>query len=84
MHDRKAVDNGSRQPGAQEVSVTKKNNQCSGVTGQILANTLELSNVGLAAEFVKMTIMERGFQANSRMVSTSDELMTELVNLKRS
>jgi flagellar hook protein FlgE len=53
-------------------------------TGQILSNTLELSNVDLAAEFVKMIIMQRGFQANSRMVSTSDELMTELVNLKRS
>jgi flagellar hook protein FlgE len=52
-------------------------------TGNILANTLELSNVDLAAEFVKMIIMQRGFQANSRMVSTSDELMTELVNLKR-
>jgi flagellar hook protein FlgE len=52
-------------------------------TGNILSNTLELSNVDLAAEFVKMIIMQRGFQANSRMVSTSDELMTELVNLKR-
>jgi len=52
-------------------------------TGNILANTLELSNVDLAAEFVKMIIMQRGFQANSRMISTSDELMTELVNLKR-
>lgn len=52
-------------------------------TGQILSNTLELSNVDLAAEFVKMIIMQRGFQANSRMVTTSDELMTELVNLKR-
>ncbi len=52
-------------------------------TGEILANALELSNVDLAAEFVKMIIMQRGFQANSRMVSTSDELLQELVNLKR-
>ncbi len=52
-------------------------------TGGILANTLELSNVDLAAEFVKMIIMQRGFQANSRIVSTSDELLQELVNLKR-
>jgi flagellar hook protein FlgE len=52
-------------------------------TGGILANALELSNVDLAAEFVKMIIMQRGFQANSRMVSTSDELLQELVNLKR-
>ncbi len=52
-------------------------------TGQILSNTLELSNVDLAAEFVKMIILQRGFQANSRMVSTSDDLLNELVNLKR-
>jgi len=52
-------------------------------TGGILANTLELSNVDLAGEFVKMIIMQRGFQANSRIVSTSDELLQELVNLKR-
>jgi flagellar hook protein FlgE len=52
-------------------------------TGHILANTLELSNVDLAEEFVKMIISQRGFQANSRIVSTSDELMMELVNLKR-
>jgi flagellar hook protein FlgE len=52
-------------------------------TGQVLSNTLELSNVDLASEFVKMIMMQRGFQANSRMISTSDELMTELVNLKR-
>ncbi len=52
-------------------------------TGNILSNTLELSNVDLASEFVKMIIMQRGFQANSRMVSTADELMMELVNLKR-
>ena len=52
-------------------------------TGSVLSNTLELSNVDLAAEFVKMIIMQRGFQANSKMVSTSDELLMELVNLKR-
>ncbi len=51
--------------------------------GQVLSNTLELSNVDLALEFVKMIISQRGFQANSRIVSTTDELMVELVNLKR-
>lgn len=51
--------------------------------GQILSNTLELSNVDLAEEFVKMIMSQRGFQANSRIVSTTDELMQELVNLKR-
>ncbi len=52
-------------------------------TGLILSNTLELSNVDLAEEFVRMIILQRGFQANSKMVTTSDELMMELVNLKR-
>jgi flagellar hook protein FlgE len=52
-------------------------------TGGILSNTLELSNVDLAGEFVKMIILQRGFQANTRMVSTSDDLLQELVNLKR-
>ena len=52
-------------------------------TGSLLSNTLELSNVDLAEEFVKMILSQRGFQANSRVISTSDELMVELVNLKR-
>lgn len=52
-------------------------------TGTVLSNTLELSNVDLAEEFVKMILSQRGFQANSRVISTSDELMVELVNLKR-
>jgi flagellar hook protein FlgE len=52
-------------------------------TGTVLSNTLEQSNVDLAEEFVKLIMHQRGFQANSRMISTSDELMMELVNLKR-
>ena len=52
-------------------------------TGVVMSNTLELSNVDLAEEFVRMIISQRGFQANSKMVSTSDELMQELINLKR-
>lgn len=51
--------------------------------GQVLSNSLELSNVDLAEEFVRMISSQRGFQANSRVISTSDELMQELVNLKR-
>lgn len=51
--------------------------------GRVLANSLELSNVDLAEEFVKMISSQRGFQANSRIITTTDELMQELVNLKR-
>jgi flagellar hook protein FlgE len=51
--------------------------------GRVLSNMLELSNVDLAEEFVKMISAQRGFQANSRIITTTDELMQELVNLKR-
>ncbi len=51
--------------------------------GRVLSNTLELSNVDLAEEFVKMISAQRGFQANSKVITTTDELMQEIVNLKR-
>lgn len=51
--------------------------------GKVLANTLELSNVDLATEFVKMISSQRGYQANSRVITTSDALMQETVNLVR-
>jgi flagellar hook protein FlgE len=44
---------------------------------------LEMSNVDLAKEFTDMIITQRGFQANSRIITTSDQLLEELVNLKR-
>ena len=50
---------------------------------QINTGTLEMSNVNLAQEFTDMIIAQRGFQANSRVITTSDELLQELVNLKR-
>lgn len=56
--------------------------QTSGL-GRLLSSSLELSTVDLAEEFVKMIAAQRGFQANSRMVTTTDELMQELVNLTR-
>jgi flagellar hook protein FlgE len=51
--------------------------------GKILSSSLELSNVDLAQQFVKMIEYQRGFQANSRVITTTDELLQELVNLKR-
>ena len=44
---------------------------------------LEMSNVDLSTEFTQMIITQRGFQANSRIITTSDSLLEELVNLKR-
>lgn len=51
--------------------------------GQIAPSSLEMSNVDLAEEFTEMIITQRGFQANSRIITTSDEMLQELVNLKR-
>jgi flagellar hook protein FlgE len=52
-------------------------------TGTLNPGTLEMSNVDLSKEFTEMIITQRGFQANSRIITTSDEMLQELVNLKR-
>ncbi len=51
--------------------------------GTIVPGTLEMSNVDLAKQFTDMIITQRGFQANSRVMTTSDEILQELTNLKR-
>jgi len=51
--------------------------------GDINPGALEMSNVDLAYEFTEMITAQRGFQANSRIITTSDEVLQELVNLKR-
>jgi flagellar hook protein FlgE len=51
--------------------------------GNIVPGALEMSNVDLALEFTNMIIAQRGFQANGRAITTSDEMLNELVNLKR-
>jgi flagellar hook protein FlgE len=51
--------------------------------GALNPGTLEMSNVDLSKEFTEMIITQRGFQANSRIITTSDEMLQELVNLKR-
>lgn len=51
--------------------------------GKTLSNSLEQSNVDLAEEFVKMISAQRGFEANSRIITTTDTLMAALVNLGR-
>jgi len=55
----------------------------SGGRGFVAGGTLEMSNVDLAQEFTNLIIAQRGFQANSRVVTTSDEMLQEVVNLKR-
>jgi flagellar hook protein FlgE len=54
-----------------------------GGSGSLAAGALEMSNVDLAQEFTNMMIAQRAFQANSKVISSSDEMLQELVNLKR-
>lgn len=51
--------------------------------GQILGGAVEMSNVDLSNEFTEMITTQRGFQANSRIITTSDEMLQELMSLKR-
>ncbi|HNX58920.1 MAG TPA: flagellar hook protein FlgE [Spirochaetota bacterium] len=51
--------------------------------GKIVAGTLEMSNVDLSDQFTDMIITQRGFQANSRTITTCDQMLQELINLKR-
>ncbi len=49
----------------------------------ISSGQLEMSNVDLSEEFTEMIVAQRGFQANSRIITTSDTILEELINLKR-
>ena len=53
------------------------------IESQVIAGSLELSNVDLAREFTDLIISQRGFQANARVVTTTDEILAETVGLKR-
>lgn len=52
-------------------------------SGAVVSGSLEMSNVNLATEFSDLITTQRGFQANSRIITTSDSILEELVNLKR-
>ena len=54
-----------------------------GGRGNLAGGMLEMSNVDLAQEFTNLIVAQRGFQANSRIITASDELLQDLVNLKR-
>src|SRR3982751_1067821 len=55
-----------------------------GSQSTMTSGALEMSNVDLAQEFTSMIVTQRGFQANSRVITNSDEMLQEVVNLKRS
>lgn len=54
-----------------------------GGRGTLLGGSLEMSNVDLAQEFTSLIVAQRGFQANSRVITASDEMLQDLVNIKR-
>ncbi len=66
-------------PNAGTVTVMQTNN----ATGNILSGYLEMSNTNLADEMANMIITQRGYQANTKMITVTDEMLQELVNMKR-
>ena len=53
------------------------------IATQVVSGALEMSNVDLATEFTDMIVTQRGYQAAARVITTSDELLQEVVSLKR-
>ena len=70
-----AVSNNSGEPNIGPSGVAGK--------GKFIAGTLEMSNVDLAEQFTDMIVTQRGFQANSKTITTSDQMLQELLQLKR-
>jgi len=58
-------------------------NQPNGTSEKILSNTLEQSNVDMASEFVKMIVTQRAYSANSKTITTTDQMTQEVLNLVR-
>ncbi|WP_243056469.1 flagellar hook-basal body complex protein [Nocardioides sp. SR21] len=54
-----------------------------GTRGSMVSGAIEMSNVDLAQEFTNLILAQRGFQASSRVITTSDQVLEELVNIKR-
>lgn len=63
--------------------IPQRGTPAAGGRGTLLGGVLEMSNVDLAAEFTNLIVAQRGFQANSRVITSSDEMLTDLVNIKR-
>jgi len=60
-----------------------KNRPGSASLGEIRSNSLELSNTDVAKEFINMITAQRAYQASSRIITTADQMLTELMNIKR-
>uniref|UniRef100_UPI0006CF3A3B flagellar hook-basal body complex protein n=1 Tax=Clostridium sp. NkU-1 TaxID=1095009 RepID=UPI0006CF3A3B len=68
-------------PGANAGSVSIY--EAGGVQGRIMGNYLEMAKVDLATEMTDMITTQRGFQANSKIITVTDQMLEELVNIKR-
>jgi flagellar hook protein FlgE len=84
------VNNGGLEKAGENLYVESNNSGnadigASGIAGKgkIISGALEMSNVDLATEFTDMIVTQRGFQANSRTITTSDQMLQELLSLKR-
>jgi flagellar hook protein FlgE len=53
-----------------------------GGMGNISSSMLEESNVDLASEFIKMIVIQRGYQANTKVITTTDEMLAQLINIR--
>ena len=62
---------------------TRVSNSANGVTDLIMSNTLESSNVDMAAEFVNLIQTQRAYSANSKTITTADEMLQDVLQLKR-
>ena len=80
---------GLQKAGGSSYTVTANSGEMVPVTadqdgaGSIIGGALEMSNVDLSQEFTNLIVAQRGFQANARIITTSDEVLQELANLKR-
>ena len=66
-----------------QVNLNLEHQETATGTGTVQAGFLEMSNVDLSEEFTEMIIAQRAFQSNTKIITTSDEILQELVNLKR-
>lgn len=69
--------------GVPATAFTAATNKANGASEKIYSNSLEESNVDMAAQFVNMIQTQRAYSANSKTITTSDEMMQEAINLKR-
>ncbi|MBV5337313.1 MAG: flagellar biosynthesis protein FlgE, partial [Deltaproteobacteria bacterium] len=73
----------SGETGIPTTAFTGVGNTANGSSERMYSNSLEQSNVDMAAQFVKMILTQRAYSANSKTITTADEMTQEVLNLKR-